>query len=299
MHIGTLADNLKSRLASRFRKKALHLVIFGLICSCQTAGAPSARAAGVSHDEAAAIVSQIRRADYEGDRAALKRLYAQLAPVDDNKALGSRVRYWRGFAMWRRVINGFNESVDVKEQGEDLTRAVEEFSAASRLDPFFIDPKAGEISCLGMLGFLVYRAQPDRQRELFTQERAVLNEAQAIDPENPRLLWVSGAVIWFTPPERGGGQDKAIAMYQKGLDTIRKTKASTDPLEPSWGEPEMLMNLAWSNLNKSNPDVKAAERYARSAVAMVPNWHYVRDILIPKIEAAREKLVVGMRDGAT
>ena len=290
MRIEKPADDSRFTLVSRSWSKTLHIAVFGLMCGCHAVGAPSsARAATVSRDLTVQIVAQVRRADYEGDRIALKRLYAQLTLADEDKALGSRIRYWRGFALWRRVINGFNESVDVKEQGEDLTQALEEFSAASRLDPGFIDPKAGEVSCLGMLAFVVYRDQPDRQHELVAQGRKVLLEAQAIDPENPRLLWVSGASVWFTPPEHGGGQDKAIAMYQHGLDVIRKTKPNTDPLEPSWGEPELLMNLAWSNLNKVNPDLEAADRYARSAVAMVPNWHYVKDILIPKIASAREK----------
>ena len=49
------------------------------------------------------------------------------------------------------------------------------------------------------------------------------------------------------------------------------------------------MGLAWSNLNRSTPDVSAAEQYARSALAVVPYWHYVRDILVPQIEVARKK----------
>jgi hypothetical protein len=49
-----------------------------------------------------AIVMKIQRADYEGDRAALTRLHDELASFAENKELGSRVQYWRGFALWRR-----------------------------------------------------------------------------------------------------------------------------------------------------------------------------------------------------
>jgi hypothetical protein len=49
------------------------------------------------------------------------------------------------------------------------------------------------------------------------------------------------------------------------------------------------MNLAWSNLNKTSPDLAAAKSNARGALALVPNWHYVRDILLPQIEAAKLK----------
>jgi hypothetical protein len=54
------------------------------------------------------------------------------------------------------------------------------------------------------------------------------------------------------------------------------------------------MNLAWSQLNRAAPEVAAAESNARAALALVPNWHYVRDILLPQIRAkAAEKASAG------
>ncbi len=83
-----------------------------------------------------------------------------------------------------------------------------------------------------------------------------------------------------------------METYQKGLKAAREHKnMSSDPLTPSWGEPELLGNLAWSNLNRSTPDLVAAERYARSALELVPYWHYVRDILMKQIQAARTLLL--------
>jgi hypothetical protein len=85
---------------------------------------------------------------------------------------------------------------------------------------------------------------------------------------------------WYAPPERGGGQDVALATYQRGLDLARRQKGRVvDPLDPTWGEAELLMNLAFGSVNRATPDLAAAERYAGSALALVPYWHYVRDIL--------------------
>jgi hypothetical protein len=61
---------------------------------------------------------------------------------------------------------------------------------------------------------------------------------------------------------------------------------SNDPLDPSWGKPELLMNLAWSNLHKATPDPQAARAYAQSALQLVLYWHYVKDILVPEIQKA-------------
>ncbi len=45
------------------------------------------------------LVAQIQRADYEGDRRALAQKYSELAPYMNDKAIASRVAYWRGFAL--------------------------------------------------------------------------------------------------------------------------------------------------------------------------------------------------------
>ena len=50
------------------------------------------------------------------------------------------------------------------------------------------------------------------------------------------------------------------------------------------------MNLAFGNLNRAKPDLAAAERYAESALGLVPYWRYVRDTLLPQIREARRKM---------
>ncbi len=253
-----------------------------------------APAVDASREQAVKIVAQIQRADYEGDRAALNQLYEQLLPFVDEPELASRVRYWRGFAKWRRAINGFNETPTPKGLAEDLTEGESEFDAAIQRDPGFVDAKVGASSCLlnrlFLEGVFANEKDPQRLKEILAPASQLLKEAKAAAPDNPRLLWAVGPNQWSTPPELGGGQDKAIATYQKGLDAVRGHKESTsNPLEPTWGEPELLMSLAWSNLNRTTPDLNAAEQYAQAAIKLVPYWHYVRDILLPQIRAAQAK----------
>lgn len=248
-----------------------------------------ARAVDPSRDKVIKIVAQMQRADYEGDRAALKRLYGELTPIAQSTKLACRVRYWRGFALWRRAMNGFNESVDPKELEEDLKQAVSEFDEAVKIDPAFVDAKVGAISCLSNLMFL-NQSNAARVQELVAKAVPLRKEAEAAEPENCRLLWVLGPICWYAPPERGCTQDKAMDMIKKGLEAARKQKGATnDPMEPSWGEPELLAALAWANLHRTTPDLNAAEQYARSALELAPYWHYVRDILIPQIQEARKK----------
>jgi len=153
-------------------------------------------------------------------------------------------------------------------------------------DPTFVDAEVGTISCLGYLAFMNRKDQA-RAKELVGQIIPLVKEATDMAPDNPRLIWVRGPILWNTPSERGGGQDKAIESYQRGLEVCSKIKAGDEPLEPSWGKPELMMSLAYSYLNTKPADVNAAERYARGALEIVPYWHYVRDILLPQILAAK------------
>jgi hypothetical protein len=249
-----------------------------------------ARPLGTEREAVVKIVAQIQKADYEGDRSTLQRLYGELAPFTGNKEFASRVFYWRGFALWRKAINGFNENVDRKDLEHDLQQAAEEFDNSASADPAFVDAKIALGSCFGLLAYAVGKKDAAEQQALLAKSKQAITDARAAAPNNPRLLWVLGPVYWNIPPDRGGGQARAIEAYEKGLETIRSHKnATTDPLDPSWGEPELLMSLAWSNLNRATADLDAAEQNAGSALALVPYWHYVRDILVPQIQAAKAK----------
>jgi hypothetical protein len=238
--------------------------------------------------EAERIVSQIQRADYEGDRETLKNCFEALAPFLENKELASRIRYWRGFDLWRSAINGFNDSVDEKELERLFLQGVDEFKEALARDPAFVDAKVGIISCLGHVIY-IHRKEAERAKQLLTQVSLLVTELKAAAPDNPRFLWVLGPILWYAPVDRGGGIDKVIENYERGLAICAKLKAPDDPLEPSWGKPELMMSLAYTQLSKNPPDVDKAERYARGALEIVPYWHYARDILLPQIGEAKAK----------
>jgi tetratricopeptide (TPR) repeat protein len=205
----------------------------------------------------------------------------------------SRVHYWRGFALWRRAINGFNEDTDPAELERDLEQALGDFEQALHRDPAFVDAKAGTISCLSLIGYM-HRKDGDRIRELWPRVKRLTEESLEAAPDHPRLLWVVGQNKWVspassTPSQIDERQQAALAMYQRGLQSARRQKGTAcDPFEPSWGEPELLMNLAWSNLNRREPDVRTAEEYATQALALVPYWHYTRDILMPQIHRMKD-----------
>jgi hypothetical protein len=101
---------------------------------------------------------------------------------------------------------------------------------------------------------------------------------------------VQGQSEWYTAPntppdEVRVRQARALDTYRRGLELARRTVSAGD-LEPAWGEPELLMNLAWAHLNGVDSDPAAARRYAEEALRLVPHWRYVREQLLPQIVRA-------------
>jgi len=120
---------------------AAGLLVVGALIVAPVADAP---ASGKSaRRQVIAIVEQIKRADYEGNRPALKTLFSAWRPFIGHKDLASRVHYWRGFALWRRALNGFTRVARSREQESDLTLANDEFLASAAGDPGFVDAKWG------------------------------------------------------------------------------------------------------------------------------------------------------------
>lgn len=255
----------------------------------QTAAA--AEAGRLTPNAVPSIVAEILRADYESNLTVLRKLYESMPTTASTPQIEARLRYWKGFAAWRRAINGFNESVALTELAADTRLAIAEFERAIQLDGQYVETKIALISCYQLLTF--FGSDPAQVKELVGKFVLLLKETVSIAPDNPRLLWVRGQGEWYTPvgapPEDvARRQSAAIATYKRGLELVRKVGRSTSTdLEPSWAEPELLMNLAWSSLNGVNRDLSAAESYARDALRLVPHWRYVRDFLLPQILTAK------------
>src|SRR6266496_5752751 len=158
------------------RRKVMNV----LVCSAFTMNAPLLAAASNTLDQVKTIVKGIQRADYEGDRKELKRLYSQMAPFVAENDLAPAVRYWRGFAMWRSALNGFNDAVEPGQLLADLELAETEFGEVSARHPASIEAKIGTASCLANRAAVLYgRKEIATASELLKASAALLKEVES------------------------------------------------------------------------------------------------------------------------
>jgi hypothetical protein len=73
-----------------------------------------------------------------------------------------------------------------------------------------------------------------------------------------RKLQLEPTVVWNIPAERGRGPSEADRTVREGSGIhSQRQDRSEGLLELFWGEPELLMSLAWSNLGLVGAEIKA------------------------------------------
>jgi hypothetical protein len=248
--------------------------------------APSAAfASGASAEERALAeaASAILQNDYRGDRAQLLARAESLERMRGERNAKYR-EYWIAFAYWRRGFNGLNETPKPADLGEDFVRCEAHARAALAIDPAFEDARGALMGCLMGRLWVPGAVPDDRKPEFIRQGSEVMKALAERAGSNPRNLWLVGMQQAYRPA--GGDTSAAVATWKKGLAGAREealAAAARDPWVPSWGAPEILMNLA--NFHTyTKPDKAVARAYAEGALAMAPEWHYVRDILMLAIE---------------
>jgi tetratricopeptide (TPR) repeat protein len=236
-----------------------------------------------------ALVESVQEADYRGDLPRLLALVGELEPFTRQPGVARAAYHWRGFAYWRRALNGANESnADFHKIEQDFAAATREFRQALETDSTYVEAQIGAAAGLMSRGYL-RRRDSAQAKEHWREAQVLLDAVERRDPHNPRLLFITAGRVFWTPTQYGGDQQRAIEMVERGLERESGTPRTVARLEPAWGKAELHMLAAFFHANRASPDLASAERHARMALAAHPEWHYVRDILLPQIAARRKR----------
>jgi hypothetical protein len=260
------------------------LVLLLTLTACRTA-APGKSSGEV---QLAAAKQRIMAADYRADLAGLARLREEVVRLEGDPALGYLAHYWAGFASWRIAINGASHQMSAADLQANLQRAKVDFEASIHQKDDFADAHAAgylvDAWLLRMAGIKDRAALLEQIQQLQLR----LKRAKELAPDNPRVLWAEASVYQYAPPEYGGNVQRAQETYRRMSEVSPAVSDTGSPL-PDWGKPEALMSLAYSYLSQKPPDLDAASEAAHAALRLQPEWVYVRDVLLPQIEAARRK----------
>ncbi|MDR6803343.1 hypothetical protein J2Y45_000613 [Dyadobacter sp. BE34] len=76
--------------------------------------------------------------------------------------------------------------------------------------------------------------------------QAFLQSAKSINAENPRIYYLEGSSLFFTPEEYGGGKKVAKPMLEKAQQKFSAFKPET-AIHPDWGKMETEWMLSQTN----------------------------------------------------
>jgi hypothetical protein len=66
-----------------------------------------------------------------------------------------------------------------------------------------------------------------------------IEKAEKINPENPRIYYLKGTSLFYTPEMYGGGKTKAKPYFEKAKELFAKESKSS-VIKPVWGEKQNL-----------------------------------------------------------
>jgi len=141
--------------------------------------------------------------------------------------------HYRGFANYRRVVSLFM-SGKMQEAGPFLSAAITDLQRSG--DKLHWAETYALLAA--MQGFRI-ALDPDLGRDLGMEIGALTGEAMQIGPNNPRVLLLQAYSAQNTPPEYGGGVDRARELVARALKAFETDKPL--PLAPAWGKAEAVI----------------------------------------------------------
>ena len=251
--------------------------IVALVAVCAALAAPAAGEAADFDETFAALVERLERAYPAGDAAELLAVRADLANLlDVGQTAGQRsiTRYTMAYVNWRLFT--IPDAVPADDRAALLDDAVDLLTRDLEAD----DGNAESHALLAG----VYGMQIDSAWKGMTLgRRASRASARALElaPGNPRVLLQDGVGKLHTPRMFGGGADRAEAMLLRAVAAFR-TEPSDRPW-PRWGH---IDAWAWlGQISAERGDLAPARRYYERALDLEPGFAWVRDALLPALEA--------------
>lgn len=109
-----------------------------------------------------------------------------------------------------------------------------------------LDKNADLCTVRNMAATLQLTVDPMNRWQTFgPQAAAALQTGMKLDPNNPRLYYLQGMSLYGTPPQFGGGKDKAKPLFEKAVELGKAEPVK--PLYPHWGLKESEKMVAACN----------------------------------------------------
>ena len=219
-------------------------------------------------------------ANFRNDQAGLRAAIAAMEPLAREPDVEAYAHYYLSWTCWMLVasqIEEKNQPAALESANRALAHARAGLMSRSR-DAEFQTMLANALIATGIL-------DRERFKALWAELADVRKKALQLGPDNPRTVIMDAGIIYWAPPEQGGGPEKGIARWDEAARLLDAEAALTavDPLAPRWG---YALYYGWSAnmyLRMTPPQKARARQAADAALAVRPDFWYVRERILPQL----------------
>jgi tetratricopeptide (TPR) repeat protein len=114
---------------------------------------------------------------------------------------------------------------------------------------------------------------------------SLIDEALALEPNNPRVLYVQGNALFYKPAIFGGGVRKALDVWKRAQVLYEKElqqPAFQSSMKPNWGYLETLAALG--QCYEAVSEWENARTTYKRGLALKPNYKWIQYELLPNLE---------------
>jgi hypothetical protein len=248
-----------------------------LVTMCVTLLMAAEAQAAKPRDQLLAAKQTAYDANFRNDQSGLRAAIAKLDALTTDHELGSLALYYAGWTQWSlagsQIQAGQKDDaiVSLGHSADDLRKAVA------------LEPSNAEFQSQ-LASSLIALAVTDGGK--FQELRAEISQARKraleLAPSSPRVVMMDAGMVFNTPPQFGGSQEKGIARWLEAIRLFEEEKIA-DKLQPEWGRALAYGWLANLYLQMTPAHTAEAKEMANHALALRPDFWYVKTQILPKL----------------
>ena len=216
-------------------------------------------------------------ANFRNDARGLQEAAEKLDALAADRKLGAFALYYAGWTRWSLAAAQLQAN-QKDEAVVSLNRSVEDLEKAAALRP-----DDGEFQ--GQLAWsMISLAVVDgtKMAQLLPEVGKHRKRALELAPASPRVVIMDAGMIFNTPAQYGGSQEKGIARWLEGIRLFEAERIE-DAVQPEWGRALAYGWLANMYLGMSPPRTAEAKEMANRALALRPDFWFVKTQVLPKV----------------
>lgn len=253
----------------------------GILCAALAWGAPAQ--ATKPREKLLAAKKAAYDANFQNDEKGLRAAAEKLDSLATDPELGALTLYYAGWTRWSLAaaqLQANNKEDAIASLGhsvEDLRKAVALLpeNAPSQTQAEFQSQLASSLISLAVV-------DGTKMAQILQEVMKLRKQALELAPANPRVVMMDAGMVFNTPAQFGGSQEKGIERWLEAIRLFEAEKIQ-DPLQPDWGRALAYGWLASTYLRMTPPRTAEAKEMANHALALRPDFWFVKTQILPKV----------------